>query len=165
MSTTESIYSVGAESVSSAVTCTTEMLGITSETQFILLDLRDEDDYKKWHIRESINFPAPKISQDKTFSELLKFKNKADKLIVVYMLDERQGSHYAKLLHEKGFDNVYLLSGGIEKFIEDHRDLVEGMDVPALPKPKTANTTKTSQIKKTGMGSTQNTFKTTGMKK
>ena len=81
------------------------------------------------------------------------------------MLDERQGSHYAKLLHEKGFDNVYLLSGGIEKFIEDHRDLVEGMDVPALPKPKTANTTKTSQIKKTGMGSTQNTFKTTGMKK
>jgi centrosomal protein CEP41 len=38
------------------------MLGISSETKFILLDLRDEDDYKKWHIREAINFPAPKIS-------------------------------------------------------------------------------------------------------
>jgi len=38
--------SMGAESVSSAVTCTTDMLGITSETKFILLDLRDEDEYK-----------------------------------------------------------------------------------------------------------------------
>jgi hypothetical protein len=37
--------SVGAESVTSAVTCTTEMLGITQETKFILLDLRDEEEY------------------------------------------------------------------------------------------------------------------------
>jgi len=66
-STTESIYSVGAESVSSAVTCTTEMLGVTSETKFILLDLREEDEYKKFHIREAINFPAPNITRDKTF--------------------------------------------------------------------------------------------------
>lgn len=36
------------------------------------------------------------------------------------------GTHYSKILHEKGFDNVYLLSGGLEKFIETNRDLVEG---------------------------------------
>jgi centrosomal protein CEP41 len=44
------------------------MLGITSETKFILLDLRDEDEYKKFHIKEAINFPAPNISRDKTFA-------------------------------------------------------------------------------------------------
>lgn len=66
-STTSSLMSVGAESVTSAVTCTTEMLGITAETKFILLDMRDEEEYKDFHIREAINFPAPNISRDKAF--------------------------------------------------------------------------------------------------
>jgi rhodanese-related sulfurtransferase len=59
---------MGAESTTSAVTCTTDMLGITSETKFILLDLRDEDEYKQYHIREAISFPAPNISRDKIFA-------------------------------------------------------------------------------------------------
>ena len=67
-SSTGSIISHGGESVASHVTCTTEMLGITQDTKFILLDLREEEDYKKWHIRESINFPAPNITRDKTFA-------------------------------------------------------------------------------------------------
>lgn len=49
------------------MTCTTDMLGITQDTKFILLDLRDEEDYKKWHIKEAINFPAPNIARDKVF--------------------------------------------------------------------------------------------------
>ena len=102
------------------------MLGITAETKFILLDLRDEDEYKKWHIKEAINFPAPNISRDKMFGHLLQYKNKTDKIIVAYMDDERQGTQYAKLLHEKGFDNLYLLSGGLEKFFPAYPDLVDG---------------------------------------
>lgn len=62
MSTTGSVCSIGTESVTSAVTCTTEMLGVTADTKFILLDLREEDEYKHFHIKEAINFPAPKIS-------------------------------------------------------------------------------------------------------
>lgn len=58
------------------------------------------------------------------------------------MHDERNGTHYAKLLHEKGFDNVYLISGGIEGFLESHYDLVEGTDVPPKPKAKTVKPTK-----------------------
>ena len=71
-SSTGSIMSLGQESV---VTCTTDMLGITQDTKFILLDLREEEDYKKWHIKEAINFPAPNINRDKTFAQLLRFKN------------------------------------------------------------------------------------------
>jgi centrosomal protein CEP41 len=56
----------------------------------------------------------------------LRFKNHPDKIIVIYMNDERNGTHQAKLLFEKGFDNVYLLSGGIEGFLETNYDLVEG---------------------------------------
>ena len=75
-------------------------------------------------------FPAPNITRDKMFSQLLRFKNQPDKIIVVYMNDERMGTHYAKILHEKGFDNVYLLSGGLEKFVQGFPDLVEGDNVP-----------------------------------
>lgn len=42
------------------------------------------------------------------------------------MNDERAGTLQAKLLFEKGFDNVYLLSGGLEGFLETHYELVEG---------------------------------------
>jgi len=141
------------------------MLGITAETKFILLDLRDEDDYKKYHIKEAISFPAPNISRDKIFSQLLRFKNHPDKIIAVYMDDERSGTHYAKLLHEKGFDNVYLISGGIEGFLESHYDLVEGTNVPPKPKAKPegkiGTTTKKSTTTATPTGNTKSVMNST----
>lgn len=50
------------------------------------------------------------------------------------MNDERMGTHYAKVLHEKGFDNVYLLSGGLEKFFTGFPDLIEGDKLPEFAK-------------------------------
>lgn len=78
-----------------AVTYATEMIGITANTSFLLLDLREPEDYNLWRIKESINFPAPNISRDKMIPELFRFKNQPEKLIVVYMMDERQGTQYA----------------------------------------------------------------------
>ena len=46
------------------------------------------------------------------------------------MLDERAGVQYAQMLHEKGYENTFLLSGGIENFLEEADDLVEGVEVP-----------------------------------
>ena len=51
------------------------------------------------------------------------------------MNDERNGVKSAQLLAEKGYENTYLLSGGIEGFLEEFSDLVEGKDVPT---PKSA---------------------------
>jgi len=93
--------------------------------------LRDPDEYQKWHIKEAINFPAANIARDKTIPELYRFRNAPDKLIICYMLDERAGVQYAQLLNEKGYENTFLLSGGIEAFLEDNTDLVEGVEVPA----------------------------------
>ena len=113
-------------SQATAVTYATEMIGITANTSFLLLDLRDADDYNLWRIKESINFPAPNIARDKMIPELFRFKNQPDKLIIVYMLDERQGTQYAQNFTEKGYDNLYLLSGGCEDFLEKFSDLCEG---------------------------------------
>jgi len=76
----------------SAVTYATDMLGITANTSFLLLDLRDPEEYNLWRIKESINYPAPNIGRDKVIPELFRFKNQPEKLIIVYMFDERQGS-------------------------------------------------------------------------
>lgn len=76
----------------SAVTYATEMLGLTDQTSFLLLDLREPEEYDFWRIKESINFPAGMIKRDKMIPELYRFKNKADKLIIVYMNDERKGT-------------------------------------------------------------------------
>ena len=87
---TQSTYSVRTGvSQATAVTYATEMLGITANTTFLLLDLRDADEYTMWHIKESINFPAANIARDKTIPELYRFKNAPDKLIICYMNDER----------------------------------------------------------------------------
>ena len=110
------------------------MLGITANTTFLLLDLRDPDEYELWRIKEAINFPCANIARDRTIPELFRFKNQPDKLIVTYMNDERKGSQYAQLLSEKGYENTYLLSGGIEAFLEDYSDLVEGRNVPVAKK-------------------------------
>lgn len=42
------------------------------------------------------------------------------------MSDERKGVEHAKLFTEKGFDNIYLLSGGFESFAEHFPNLLEG---------------------------------------
>lgn len=51
-------------------------------------------------------------------------------MIIIYLEDERMGTEIATKMVEKGFENSFLLSGGIEKFLEEFTDLVEGTDVP-----------------------------------
>ena len=145
---TESVYSYRTGvTQASAVTYATDMLGITANTTFLLLDLRDPDEYDLWRIKEAINFPCANIARDKTIPELFRFKNQPDKLIITYMNDERQGTQYAQLLSEKGYENTYLLSGGIEQFLEDHTEFVEGRNVPT-PKKVIAEEEMKKQVEK-----------------
>ena len=115
------------------MTYATEALGLNDSTSFLLLDLRDPDEYDFWRIKEALNYPAPNIGRDKIIPELYRFKNKANKLIIIYMGDERKGTAAATLMTEKGYENVFLLSGGIDGFNEEFHHLIQGREVP---KPK-----------------------------
>lgn len=66
------------------------------------------------------------------FPLLLKFKNAPTKKIIIYNFDERTGIPVARIFYDKGYDNIYLLSGGIEEFVQLHHDLVEGEKIPVL---------------------------------
>lgn len=51
-------------------------------------------------------------------------------MIIVYLADERIGAQVATQMVEKGIENTVLLTGGIEQFLEDFTELVEGTSVP-----------------------------------
>ncbi len=55
----------------SAITYATEMLGNLADIDFIILDLREGNDYDTYHIREAISFPGPNISRDKFSAQLV----------------------------------------------------------------------------------------------
>lgn len=136
-----------------AVTYATEMLGNLSEIDFILLDLREESDYKDYHIKEAFSFPGVQISRDKFLSQMIMMKNKESKMIIVYHNDERNGVPYAALLFQKGFDNIYFLSGGIEEFVKKYPEYTEGPKRDILINMKIARekAEEEAMMKKTGM--------------
>ncbi|CAD8186885.1 unnamed protein product [Paramecium pentaurelia] len=120
----------------SAITYATEQLGLTDQSEFLLIDLRDQDEFQMYHIKEAINFPAPLLRQDKLTQQIFRFKNQVGKLIIIYHFDEKNGIPSATLFAEKGFENVYLLSGGIEKFLQNYPEAVIGTKVPTFQKPE-----------------------------
>lgn len=48
----------------------------------------------------------------------------------MYAEDERHGTHLANIIFEKGFDNIYLLTGSISVFTFENPHLTEGSDIP-----------------------------------
>lgn len=71
-------------------------------------------EWKEFHIVGSVSFPYGWVNRYNHFCALQRFKNLQNKVIVVFMDNERHGTAIAKVLTEKGFGNVYLLTGGIQ---------------------------------------------------
>ena len=150
---TASVYSA-AQSTTSAVTLATEQLGLTvsatqADTEFLLLDLREPEEYAMYHIKDAISFPAPNITRDRLLPEVYRFvcptqKNRPDKMIIVYSLDERRGVDAAQKFALKGFDNLFFISGGIEEFAKHCYHLLEGASLPPKEEDKPATRGKRS---------------------
>ena len=92
--------------------------------------MREPESYRKWHIRDSLNYYHVLLNQDKFIPELYRFRNQPNKMIIVYLDDERIGTEIAQKMVEKGYENAFLLSGGIERFNDEFHEIVEGTDVP-----------------------------------
>jgi len=115
------------------VTSSTQIIGDLSKfTKFCIIDLRDTDEYDDYHIKDSINMPYFNISRDKFPQDMYMMKNKEDKMIICYSLDERTSIPHCQLLFQKGFDNIYLLTGGIEEFVKKFPELCEGKGISRI---------------------------------
>ena len=81
---------------------------------YLLLDLRDRDDYEQCHMITALSYPVAMLSRsiNNETPDMLAYKNQPGKIIVVYDDDERLGPKAATTLVQRGYDNLFLLSGG-----------------------------------------------------
>lgn len=97
-----------------------------STSSMLLLDLRDVEDFRMAHVKGAISFPSPNIARDKFIKQIWHYKNKEDKIIIIYHEDEKNVIEAAELLVEKEFKNVYIMTSGFEIFAEENPELIEG---------------------------------------
>ena len=57
-------------------------------------------------------------------------------MIIVYSLDERRGVEPAQKFSQKGFENIFFISGGIEEFARQCYHLLEGSQLPVKEEDK-----------------------------
>ncbi|XP_063053825.1 centrosomal protein of 41 kDa [Engraulis encrasicolus] len=83
---------------------------------YLLLDVRERDQYEKCHITSAFSFPIATLSRTMNpfTKEVLLYKNVVGKIIIVYDDDERIASQAATTMCERGFENLFMLSGGLK---------------------------------------------------
>ncbi|XP_075259670.1 centrosomal protein of 41 kDa-like isoform X2 [Convolutriloba macropyga] len=110
---------------------------------FLLLDCQDEEDFNKCHIVGAINFPKSRLSRAVNYeiSPMYDYKNKAGKVIVAYDADEQIAVHVVTSLVERGYDNLFMLSGGLKVTYQKVPTLITG----TLPKAALVSNTDTSR--------------------
>ena len=143
----------------SGISNNTNIFGDLNEIDYIILDLREECDYNLIHIINSISYPGFLISRDKFIPELYSMKNKDRKIIIMYHFDEKNGIPYANLLFQKGFDNVFLLNGGIEEFANNYPEYLDGVEKDKYINLKIENDKKKKFIEEKRAGGARNKYR------
>ncbi|CAF1055100.1 unnamed protein product [Adineta steineri] len=114
------------------------------ERPYLLVDLRDIDEFNKNHIVSAHHYPAAMLSRcsNNESKELLLYKNHKGKIIVLYDEDEHLAPRSATIMTERGYNNIFVLTGGIRYAVRKFpRGLITGTcplswttaDIP--PKP------------------------------
>ncbi|CAH8580684.1 unnamed protein product [Schistosoma bovis] len=95
---------------------TTSKLTSLVDSPYLLLDVRDRDDYDACHIITARNYPIAMLSRSVNFetTEMLAYRNRPDHIIIVYDEDERLAPRAASTLVQRGYCNLFMLSGGLK---------------------------------------------------
>lgn len=106
------------------------MVPTAPKKEMLILDVRDREDYEFCHIQGALHYPASKLghAMNPFTAEILAFRNKENKVIVLYDLEEEVvvGRKVANIFFEKGCDNVVIISGGLREFVQSHSAYIVG---------------------------------------
>jgi rhodanese-related sulfurtransferase len=87
----------------------------------VVVDIRDDDEFRKGHIAGSINIPVQKLND--RAGELEQYKDRP--LILVCQNGARTGAA-GRQLRGKGFDDIHRISGGLQAWRNDGLPVVKG---------------------------------------
>ncbi|XP_061578428.1 centrosomal protein of 41 kDa [Cololabis saira] len=99
---------------------------------YLLLDVRDRDQYDCCHIISAHSFPASMLSRTMNpyTAGVLEYKNAAGKIIILYDEDERIASQAATIMCQRGFENLFMLCGGLKVIVQK---FPSGMTTGCIP--------------------------------
>ena len=82
---------------------------------FLILDVRDPEEFSRSHLVYSQSYPHTRLNRafDYETKAMLRVKNRPGTVLVVYDNDESTARQVATTLTQRGYDNVFMLSGGI----------------------------------------------------
>lgn len=86
---------------------TTEAIQIVNQRGGIFLDIRETPEFKKEHIAESLSLPLSTLE-----ANIKKLKDPAQAIILICASGQRSRAA-AKQLRSNGYNNVYVLTGGL----------------------------------------------------
>lgn len=131
----ESITETGNHSLK--IVSYSDTAGPVYEKPYLILDVREVDFFNEYHIVQARSFPYMMLRRDQMHPEIYRFRNKPETLIIVCCDDEVQSRESAKVMVDRGVDNVYVLTGGINEFAYEYPMYIEGRP-PAPPKSSKA---------------------------
>uniref|UniRef100_UPI0037E95EC7 centrosomal protein of 41 kDa n=1 Tax=Semicossyphus pulcher TaxID=241346 RepID=UPI0037E95EC7 len=115
---------------------------------YLLLDVRDRDLYDRCHIISAHSFPISLLSRTMNpyTRDVLQYKNAAGKIIIVYDEDERIASQAATTMCERGFENLFMLSGGLKVIAQKFPESMTTGSIPTscLSSPTSSRRKKSS---------------------
>ncbi|XP_074532919.1 centrosomal protein of 41 kDa isoform X2 [Halichoeres trimaculatus] len=99
---------------------------------YLLLDVRDRDLYDRCHIITAHSFPITMLSRTMNpyTKDVLEYKNAEGRIIIIYDEDERIASQAATTMCERGFENLFMLSGGLKVIAQK---FPEGLMTGSIP--------------------------------
>jgi len=82
---------------------------------FVILDVRDCEEFSRSHLVYSQSYHHTRLNRafDYETRDMLRVKNRPGQILVVCDNDESQASKFATTLTQRGYDNVFMLSGGL----------------------------------------------------
>lgn len=99
---------------------------------YLILDMRSEGEFAKGHLLHARSFPHTLLRRDQLHSDVYQFRNKEEHLIILYCDKEEMSRDAAKIMVDRGIDNIFLLTGGLHEFVSRHSHRMEG-EMPDLP--------------------------------
>lgn len=126
---------------------------------FILLDMRDEDEFDKCHIMLARCHPKARLSRatGQFTPEIMSYQDRTDGMVVLYCDYGGVSGEAAQMFAERGFHNVFLLHGGLADFADEYPDIVGPGEPPKsqTPKKKGAGPPKTGTARVAQKGTTR----------
>lgn len=109
---------------------------------YLLLDVREREQYEHCHIISAQSFPIALLSRTMNpyGKDVQEYKNASGKIIIVYDEDERIASQAATTMCQRGFENLFMLSGGLKVTVQKFPEGLTTGSVPesCLPSPKSS---------------------------